>query len=183
MKNSWKIVLLLSLVVIMALFAGGLGNNPRDIPSPIINKSASNFTAQALDGNGEISLADYKGKWVLLNFWGSWCVSCVSEHPYLMELAKVARGRDDFVIIGVDFRDTVEGANSFFSRHGDPGYRHVFDPKQKVAIDWGVYGAPESFLIDPTGMVRLKHTGPLYFGWFEKVALPHIQGKTGGFGE
>jgi cytochrome c biogenesis protein CcmG, thiol:disulfide interchange protein DsbE len=178
MKNSWKIILLLSLVIIMALFAGGLGNNPRDIPSPLVNKPASNFTAPALDGSGEISLANHKGKWVLVNFWGSWCVSCVAEHPYLMELAKIAEKRDDFLIIGVDFRDTKEGANRFLKRHGNPGYKHAFDPKQKIAIDWGVYGAPESYLVDPTGMIKLKHTGPLYFGWFEKIALPQIQGNA-----
>jgi cytochrome c biogenesis protein CcmG, thiol:disulfide interchange protein DsbE len=181
MKNSWKIILLLSLVIIMALFAGGLSNNPRDIPSPLVNKPASNFTAPALNGPGDVSLANHKGKWVLVNFWGSWCVSCVAEHPYLLELAKIAEKRDDFLIIGVDFRDTVEGANRFLQRHGNPGYQQAFDPKQKIAIDWGVYGAPESYLVDPTGMIRLKHTGPLYFGWFEKIALPQIQGTaTGG---
>ena len=179
MKISWKIILILSILVILALFAGGLGNDPRDIPSPLVNRPANNFTAPALNGNGNVSLADHKGKrWVLVNFWGSWCVSCIAEHPYLMELAKIADSRDDFAIIGVDFRDTVEGANNFLRRHGNPGYRHAFDPKQKIAIDWGVYGAPESFLVAPDGMIKLKHTGPLYFGWFEKVALPHIQGNS-----
>ena len=183
MKNSWKIILLLSIFVILALFAGGLGNNPRDIPSPLVNRPATNFNAPALDGKGEVSLTDYKGQWVLVNFWGSWCVSCVAEHPYLMDLAKIARSRKDFSIVGVDFRDTIEGANRFLSRHGNPGYRHALDPKQKIAIDWGVYGAPESYLIAPNGMIRLKHTGPLYPGWFEKIALPHIEGKIDGLGE
>ncbi|MBF0455659.1 MAG: DsbE family thiol:disulfide interchange protein [Magnetococcales bacterium] len=183
MKLSWKIILLLSILVILALFAGGLGNNPRDIPSPLVNRPASPFEAPALDGQGMVSLKAHLGKWVLVNFWGSWCVSCVAEHPYLMDLANIARSRSDFVLIGVDFRDTVEGANTFLRRHGNPGYRHALDPKQKIAIDWGVYGAPESYLVDPTGMIILKHTGPLYPGWFEKVALPHIEKKRTESGE
>ncbi|MBF0448040.1 MAG: DsbE family thiol:disulfide interchange protein [Magnetococcales bacterium] len=183
MKNSWKIVLLLCIVVILALFAGGLSNDPRDIPSPLVNKPATNFVAPALDGDGPISLEEHRGKWVLVNFWGSWCVSCVAEHPYLIKLAKTARSRDDFVIIGVDFRDTIEGAQFFLRRHGDPGYRHAIDPKQKIAIGWGVYGAPESYLVDPDGTIVLKHTGPLYPGWFERVALPHIEKRATTSGE
>ncbi len=178
MKISWKVVLLLTIFGILVLFAGGLGNNPKDIPSPLVNKPATNFKAPALDGKGEVSLEEHRGRWVLVNFWGSWCVSCIAEHPYLMQLAKIAEARDDFVIVGVDFRDTVEGAHNFLARHGDPGYRHAFDPRQKIAIDWGVYGAPESYLVDPAGMIKLKHTGPLYPGWFEKVALPHIEGRA-----
>jgi cytochrome c biogenesis protein CcmG, thiol:disulfide interchange protein DsbE len=181
MKISWKVVLLLSIFIILALFAGGLSNDPRDIPSPLVNRPATNFTAPALDGQSPpVTLFDHKGKWVLVNFWGSWCVSCIAEHPYLLKLAKIANNRDDFLIIGVDFRDTIEGANLFLQRHGDPGYRHALDPKQKIAIDWGVYGAPESYLVDPTGMIILKHTGPLYPGWFEKIALPHIEAAKNG---
>ncbi|MBF0185505.1 MAG: DsbE family thiol:disulfide interchange protein [Magnetococcales bacterium] len=174
MKNIWQSVLLLSVLAILALFALGLHNDPHEIPSPLVNRPAPDFATQALDGQ-PIRLADYRGKWVLLNFWGSWCVSCVAEHPYLMELARNTRQRSDFVIVGVDFKDTEQGAAQFLARHGNPGYRHAFDPGQKIAIDWGVYGAPESYLIDPTGMIRLKQTGPLYPGWFEKMALPLIQ--------
>ena len=176
MKTIWKVILLTAVVGILALFALGLGNDPRDIPSPLINRPASGFSAPALDGGPPVSLEEHRGKWVLINFWGSWCVSCVAEHPYLMELAAQVRDRTDFVMIGVDFRDSIDGARAFLARHGDPGYRHALDPEQKIAIDWGVYGAPESYLVDPTGMIRLKHTGPLYRGWFERVALPLIQG-------
>ncbi|MEO5378449.1 MAG: DsbE family thiol:disulfide interchange protein [Magnetococcus sp. DMHC-6] len=171
MKSLWKVVLLAGITGILILFALGLGKDPRNIPSPLIGQPASPFTAKSLDGKGDVSLSDYRGKWVLVNFWGSWCVSCIAEHPYLIELASKARMRSDFALVGVDFRDTEAGARNFFARHGDPGYRQALSPDQKIAIDWGVYGAPESFLVDPNGIVRLKHTGPLYPGWFETVAL------------
>jgi cytochrome c biogenesis protein CcmG/thiol:disulfide interchange protein DsbE len=96
------------------------------------------------------------------------------EHPYLIELGHIAKNRSDFLILGVDFKDTREGAQDFLERHGDPGYRHAFDPNQGIAIDWGVYGAPESYLIDPQGRIRIKHTGPLFPGWFEQEVLPLI---------
>ena len=178
MKNAWQIILLLVVTAVLGLFALGLNNDPRAIPSPLLNRPASVFTAPALDGNGPVTLLEHRGKWVLVNFWGSWCVSCVAEHPYLMELARKIGKREDFVIIGVDFKDTKQGANRFLAYHGNPGYRHAFDPDQKIAIDWGVYGAPESYLVDPQGTIRLKQTGPLYPGWFEQKALPLIQGKT-----
>ncbi|MBF0584229.1 MAG: DsbE family thiol:disulfide interchange protein [Magnetococcales bacterium] len=174
MKSAWKTVLLLAIMAILVLFALGLNNDPHAIPSPLINRAAPDIVALDLAGE-PIRLADQRGKWVLVNFWGSWCVSCVAEHPYLIELARKTRDRTDFTIMGVDFKDTEQGARQFLARHGDPGYRHAFDPNQKIAIDWGVYGAPESYLLDPNGRIRLKQTGPLYPGWFEQVALPLIQ--------
>ncbi|MBF0425574.1 MAG: redoxin domain-containing protein [Magnetococcales bacterium] len=169
---GWKVSVVLVVTGILILFALGLGNDPRVIPTPLINRPATDFTAPALDGGEAIHLEAQRGRWVLLNFWGSWCGSCLQEHPYLIELGKKAAARSDFVIIGVDFRDTIEGGRAFLQRYGATGYRHAFDPEQRIAIDWGVYGAPESYLIDPGGRIRLKHTGPLYAGWFEQVALP-----------
>ncbi|MEO5363378.1 MAG: DsbE family thiol:disulfide interchange protein [Magnetococcus sp. DMHC-8] len=174
MKALWQVALLLTITAILVLFALGLHNDPHAIPSPLLNRPATDFAAPDLDGQ-PLRLSEHRGKWVLVNFWGSWCVSCVAEHPYLLELAKKTRNRTDFVILGVDFKDTLEGARQFLARHGNPGYRHAFDPGQKIAIDWGVYGAPESYLVDPGGVIRLKQTGPLYPGWFERVALPLIQ--------
>lgn len=176
MSNLWKYILLAVVAGILGLFAMGLGQDVRKIPSPLVNRPAPMLESPALEGGPPISLTGLRGKWVLVNFWGSWCVSCVAEHPYLIQLARQVRQRQDIVIVGVDFRDTVEGAREFLGRHGNPGYRHAFDPEQKVAIEWGVYGAPESFLVDPSGTIRIKHTGPLYPGWFERVALPLIEG-------
>lgn len=178
MNRPWKILLIVSILLVLALFAGGLSQDPHMIPSPLVDRPANDFSAPALDGGETLSLSAHRGQWVLVNFWGSWCVSCAAEHPYLIQLAKIAASRPDFVIIGVDFRDTVEGARQFLRRHGDPGYRQALDPQQKIAIDWGVYGAPESYLVSPSGRIVLKHTGPLYPGWFERVALPHFQAAS-----
>ncbi|MBF0180910.1 MAG: DsbE family thiol:disulfide interchange protein [Magnetococcales bacterium] len=176
MSGAWKIILLGAVMAILGLFALGLDNDPRNIPSPLVNRPASDFTAPALHGGPPVQLSALRGKWVLVNFWGSWCVSCVAEHPYLVELAKKVKNRPDFVMIGVDFRDTPEAARDFLARHGNPGYPHAMDPEQKIAIDWGVYGAPESYLVDPNGTIRMKHTGPLFPGWFEARALPLMEG-------
>ncbi|MBF0590364.1 MAG: DsbE family thiol:disulfide interchange protein [Magnetococcales bacterium] len=179
-KSAWKIALLGVIAVILVLFYLGLGNNPRVIPSPLVGKMAQPFDAEPVDGTQRVRLEDYRGTWLVVNFWGSWCVSCISEHRDLMQLAAIARERGDFSIVGIDFRDTREGARTFMKRHGNPGYHHAFDPKQKIAIDWGVYGAPESFIVTPDGKIALKHTGPIYPGWFEKVLLPRIEGRETG---
>ncbi|MBF0421967.1 MAG: DsbE family thiol:disulfide interchange protein [Magnetococcales bacterium] len=177
MEYLWKIVLLAAVLFILGLFASGLGNDSRNIPSPLIGRPASVFHAPALDDGPEISLESFRGRWVLVNFWGSWCVSCRHEHPYLLQLAKNTAKRSDFVMLGVDFKDTREGAKGFLQALGDPGYRQAFDPDQTIAIDWGVYGAPETYLVDPQGVVRYKQVGPLFNGWFEKIALPLMEPK------
>lgn len=176
MHTAWKTTLLLAVTAILGLFALGLDNNPRHIPSPLLHRPAPPFSASALDGGEPVHLEAHRGKWVMVNFWGSWCVSCIAEHPNLIALAQRTKDRTDFVIVGVDFRDTLEGGRRFLVTHGDPGYRHAFDPQQKIAIDWGVYGAPESYLVDPQGIIRLKQTGPVDSTWFEKRVLPLMRG-------
>jgi len=180
--RAWKVILIGVIIAVLGIFAMGLGNDPRFIPSPLVGRPAFEINSPALDGGKNIVLSEYRGKWVMVNFWGSWCVSCIREHPALIELAKKLAKRDDFIIFGVDFKDTKDNANRFLERHGDPGYRHVFDPDQRVAIDWGVYGAPESFIVDPEGIVRFKQAGPIYRGWFEKKVLPLLTNKTVGGG-
>ncbi|MBF0587812.1 MAG: DsbE family thiol:disulfide interchange protein [Magnetococcales bacterium] len=172
MNTATKAILLGVVIGILALFARGLGNNPRHIPSPLTGRPAMPFEAPSLkDPQKMVSLRAHEGRWVVLNFWGSWCASCVREHPYLITLSRIAQAKD-FAMVGVDFRDTREGGRRFLQRHGDTGYAHAFDPDQRIAIDWGVYGAPETFVIDPKGIVRLKHAGPLYPGWFEQRMAP-----------
>jgi cytochrome c biogenesis protein CcmG/thiol:disulfide interchange protein DsbE len=180
--RGWQIALLLAVIGLVALFALGLRNDPKRIPSPLMSRPAPDFTLDALDGGAPVRLSAHAGKWVLVNFWGSWCVSCVAEHPYLIRLSRQVRQREDFRMIGVAFKDNRSSALAFLDRHGHPEYRHGFDPEQRTAIDWGVYGAPESYLVDPAGIIRVKHAGPLYDGppgesWFERVALPLMEGR------
>ena len=176
-KNAWKVVLLSGIFFILYLFFMGLGQDPRRIPSPLINKMASPIEAPALDGGPPISLTALRGKWVIINFWGSWCTACIAEHPLLIDLAQKIKQRNDVVILGVDFKDTIEGAKGFLKRLGDPGYRHALDPNQKIAIDWGVYGAPETYLVDPKGMIRFKQIGPIYPEWYEERVLPLLESE------
>ncbi len=179
--NIWKVVLLSTILFILFLFFLGLGQDPRMIPSPLIHRQAPPIEAPALDGGRPISLSYLRGKWVIVNFWGSWCTACVAEHPHLMDLARKIENRDDIEILGVDFKDTIEGAKGFLARLGDPGYRHALDPDQRIAIDWGVYGAPETYLVDPEGFIVLKQIGPIYPGWYEEKVLPWIEkGHKGG---
>lgn len=173
----WKVALIGGTALVILLMFLGLSNNPRFIPSPLVDRPAPEFIPEGtLDGGGPIRLASMKGKWVLVNFWGSWCISCIREHPVLMQVAKRVAERPDMEIVGVDFKDTREGARNFLARHGDPGYRHIFDPDQRVAIDWGVYGAPETFLVDPQGVVRFKNPGPIWPGWFDEKIMPFVTG-------
>lgn len=174
-KNWWKVVLLASVAGILVLFALGLNHDPHWIPSPLVDRPAPDFTAPALDDGTPITLSGFKGKWVIVNFWGSWCVSCVSEHPYLLQLAHEIKQFPEIVMIGVDFKDNADSGRRFLARHGNTGYRHALDPDQKIAIDWGVYGAPETYLVDPQGIVRYKQTGPLHERWLEQVILPRVR--------
>ena len=133
--------------------------NPRSVPSPLIGKPVPDFAlpAQAPDAAG-FGAADVRaaGRPMLVNFFASWCVPCVIEHPELMELSRAG-----VPIWGIAYKDTVAAASGFVARHGNPYARIARDAPGQVAIDWGVYGVPESYLIDPQGIVRWRMAGPL----------------------
>ena len=132
--------------------------DPHDVPSQLIGKPVPDFTLPPLaayQGFGAADLAALKRP-VLVNFFASWCVPCVIEHPELMALAK-----DGLPIWGIAYKDTPAAAGSFIARHGDPYARVAEDRPGRVAIDWGVYGVPESYLLDPTGIVRWRMAGPI----------------------
>ncbi|MEG3637983.1 DsbE family thiol:disulfide interchange protein [Magnetococcus sp. PR-3] len=175
MGKLWKFILLGSIVLILVLMGLGLGRDTKKIPTALLEKPAPILRGPALAGTDTIDIADYKGKWILVNFWGSWCGACVGEHPELMRLDRLIKERDDFAVIGVDYKDTRRGAMAFLRRHGTPSYPMVFDPDQKVAIEWGIVRAPESYLVNPDGMIIKKEYGPLVRNWFNTVALPLIE--------
>jgi cytochrome c biogenesis protein CcmG/thiol:disulfide interchange protein DsbE len=142
--------------------------NPRDIPTEFIGRPAPALALPDLNDPATIVRgADMQGRVWLLNVWGSWCAQCWTEHPYLMELAQ----RHNVPIIGLNWRDEAADSKAMLARLGNP-YIHIpFDPVSSAAIDWGVYGAPETFLIDADGIVRVKHKGPLGPRiWKEKFA-------------
>ena len=133
--------------------------NPRGVPSPLIGKPVPEFIlpAQAPDGAG-FGVADIRaaGRPMLVNFFASWCVPCVIEHPQLMALS-----REGLPIWGIAYKDRSEAAAGFLERRGNPFERVARDAPGQVAIDWGVYGVPESYLIDAQGLIRWRYAGPL----------------------
>ena len=145
-------------VIVFFLFRG-LWKDPREVPSALIDKPAPAFSLPVLgEPSRKVSTADFRGKVWLLNVWGSWCISCQVEHPALLALAKTKA----VPLIGFDWKDKPEAAVRWLTQQGgDPYDVSVMDVDGRAAIDWGVYGAPETFVIDKDGVIRMKHIGPL----------------------
>ena len=170
MKGTLRYVLPLAIFLAIAFFLWrGLALDPRAVPSPLIGKPVPAFSVPVLtDPSRMLSSADLRGKVYLLNVWGSWCVSCRDEHPVLVELAK----RGTIPIYGLNWKDKREDALAWLARFGDPYVASGVDQDGRVAIDFGVYGAPETYLVDREGVIRLKHTGPLTRQVIEEKILP-----------
>ena len=145
---------------IAALFWKGLSGEPSKIPSALINKPVPEFTLQAVPGVGVpgLATADLKaGKVSVVNVWASWCAPCRIEHPLLTELAR----RNDIALVGINYKDAPENAARFLGTLGQPFAAIGMDSNGRTAVDWGVYGVPETFVVDGQGNIRYKHIGPL----------------------
>lgn len=149
----------LAVFVVLLVFLGiGLTLNPRDVPSPLKDKPAPLFTLpQLAAADKSFSPADMKGKVWLLNVWASWCVSCRQEHPLLVSFAKEGK----VPIVGLNYKDQLADAKNWLAKFGDPYALSAVDADGRVGIDYGVYGVPETYVIDKAGMIRMKHTGPI----------------------
>lgn len=150
---------ILPFVVFMVL-AGflyvGLGLNPREIPSPLVGKPAPAFTLPHLHSpEKQFSTQEMKGKVWMLNVWASWCVSCKEEHPVLMDLAR----QNIVPIYGLDYKDKREDGEAWLRRYGDPYTLSMSDAEGRVGIDYGVYGVPETYVIDKQGVIQYKLVG------------------------
>jgi cytochrome c biogenesis protein CcmG, thiol:disulfide interchange protein DsbE len=141
----------------LAILLGvGLGLNPREVPSPLIGKTAPAFELPQLHRTGEhFSEKDMRGKVWMLNVWASWCVACREEHPVLVALAKSGA----LPIVGLNYKDKREDGIAWLARFGDPYQLSAYDEKGKVGIDYGVYGVPETYVIDKQGVIRYKRIG------------------------
>lgn len=149
----------------------GLALDPRELPSPLIGKKVPDFSVPLLgEPSKTLSAAELRGKVYLLNVWGSWCVSCREEHPVLVELAKQA----SIPIYGLNWKDKQEDALAWLGRFGNPYVASGADRDGKVAIDFGVYGAPETYLVDRDGIIRFKQTGPLTWQIIEQKIMPLV---------
>jgi cytochrome c biogenesis protein CcmG/thiol:disulfide interchange protein DsbE len=178
-SKALRFLLPLAVFLAIAFFLWrGLALDPREVPSPLIGKPVPAFEVPLLaDESMRLSSADLRGKVYLLNVWGSWCVSCREEHPVLVQLAK----QGTIPIYGLNWKDKREDALAWLARFGDPYVGSGVDRDGKVAIDFGVYGAPETYLIDRNGVIRFKQTGPLTRQVIEeKIAPLAAQMQVGG---
>jgi len=167
---------LLPLAVFMALagfLAVGLHLNPRELPSPLIDKPAPAFSLPKLgEASGKFSSEDMKGKIWLLNVWASWCSACREEHPVLVELAKSGQVE----LYGLDYKDTDADGLAWLKEGGNPYRAIAVDADGRVGIDYGVYGVPETYLIDKAGIIRYKQIGPVTREVWNEKLLPLIKG-------
>ena len=172
MSSRTRALIPLFIFLVMAGFLlKGLFMDPKFIPSVLIDKPAPEFNLPKLKVPGEtISKADMKGKVWLLNVWASWCVSCRAEHDVLLNISR--RGIVD--IYGLNYKDDPRDGKNWLKRLGDPYVANMVDRDGRAGIDLGVYGVPESFLIDEEGIIRHKFTGPVHYDDIEKVLIPKL---------
>ena len=148
------------------------GKNVNELPSPLIGRPAPEFELPSLANPANtIGTADFAGKPVVLNVWATWCVGCRQEHPFLMELSESG----EIPVYGLNWRDNLPEAQQFIAQLGDPYVDSAFDGDGRVGIDWGVYGAPETFLIGADGRVLEKHLGPMSWAVWQKKFAPLLE--------
>ena len=181
---SRRTIYLVPLAVFLALavyFAVGLTKDPQIIPSALIDKPVPEFTLPPIeDGQGEpgggygkgFSSADLKGNGIsIVNIFASWCFPCRTEHPFITRLAEIKVAR----VYGLNYKDDPKKALKWLRELGDPYFAIGADRKGRVSIDWGVYGVPETFIVDNAGRIRYKHVGPLNAQVLESIILPTIR--------
>lgn len=162
---------LIGFMVLAAFLLVGLTLNPRQVPSPLIDKPAPVFQLNQLHAPDEtMASGDNLGKVWLLNVWASWCVACRDEHPLLVQLANSGV----VPIYGLNYKDERTTAIQWLKRYGDPYTISIVDPDGKVGIDYGVYGVPETYVIDKKGIIRHKQIGPVTVDSLQKTILPLI---------
>ena len=163
--------------ILVGFFWVGLRLDPGEVPSPLIGKPAPTFELPELsDASRTVSNETLRGRPALLNVWATWCAGCRAEHDMLLAIA--AQG--DVPIYGLNYRDERDAALEWLDSLGNPYTAVAYDPDGTVSIDWGVYGAPETFLIDPNGIVVYKHIAPLTMNDWRDEFLPRIREMQGG---
>ena len=163
---------LLGVGVLGAFLFVGLGLNPREVPSPLIGKPAPTFDLPRLmQPEQRLTNADLQNKVTLVNVWASWCVSCRVEHPLLVDLANST----DVNLIGLNYKDDPDDARRWLAQFGNPYSHSMVDRDGRMGIHWGVYGVPETFVVDSQGVVRHKHIGPLSLQDLTEDILPLVK--------
>jgi cytochrome c biogenesis protein CcmG, thiol:disulfide interchange protein DsbE len=158
--------------VLVAFLWVGLYRDPREVPSPLVGKPAPTFSlTQLANPAKKLGPADMSGQVWLLNVWASWCVSCRVEHPLLVQLAK----SNIVPVIGLNYKDTTDLGRAWLTANGDPYQVSVVDADGRVGIDWGVYGVPETFVVDKNGVIRYKQIGPITPEALQQKILPLVR--------
>lgn len=171
-KSLIPLILFLAMAVLLGV---GLTLNPRELPSTMLNKTAPPFTLKLLhEPESSFSPSDFKGQRWLLNVWASWCVACRYEHPLLNQLAN----KTTIPLVGLNYKDEPSAAREWLSERGNPYTKSPMDIEGNAGIDWGVYGVPETFVIDENGLVIYKHTGPITADIVSNEILPLFTGNT-----
>lgn len=168
-----RFLLPFAIFVILAVFLFvGLSLKPREVPSPLVGQAAPAFTLPQLhEPARQFSPQDMKGKVWLFNVWASWCVACEAEHPLFMELA-----RQNLVpILGMAYKDKPENSMKWLNRGGNPYALVISDAEGRVGIDYGVYGVPETYVIDKQGVIQHKHIGAVTEQDLQEIILPLIK--------
>ena len=172
-----KFLIPLGIFGVLAIFLGrGLSLDPKEIPSPLIDKPAPVFSLSQLDKPSEmIGTEQLRGQVWILNVWASWCVACRDEHPVLVEFSKT----NAVPIYGLNYKDKREPAMNWLQQLGNPYTASIFDENGRVGIDFGVYGVPETFVIDKQGVIRYKKTGPVTQETIQTKILPLVKKLQG----
>ena len=173
----WRFAVPITLfAALIAVFFIGLGRDVQTIPSPLIGKPAPVFELPRVEDPAQtVGTKDFAGKPYLLNVWATWCVGCRQEHEVLLEISR----RGEIPIVGLNWKDQRELAQQWLNQLGNPYVANAFDNEGRVAIDWGVYGAPETFLIDASGQVAHKLVGPMSIQIWEKEFAPLLARSAG----
>lgn len=163
---------LIAFAILIPIFVIGLGKDPSQLPSPLLQKPAPQFELPSVtDPTRTVGSASYANELAIVNVWATWCVGCRQEHDFLLQLA----GSGAIKIYGLNWRDNEAEARRWLQDLGDPYVDSAFDGDGRAGINWGVYGAPETFLIGADGTVLYKHLGPLNWPLWEKHFVPHLE--------
>ncbi len=174
MIRFWHVVLVVGFLGLMSLFYKGLWGDPRSIPTILIGTKAPNFSGPEVGTGKLISLGEFQGKVVMVNFWASWCLECRYEHENLLAIQERFKENPDFVMLGINYQDEEKEAIRYLDVRGS-NFRHLRDLNGKISIDYGVYGVPETFVFNREGIIQFKYVGPIIGPTFSHVVEKIIQ--------
>ena len=171
MRYKTAVIPILIFIIIIYFLYSGLNKDPTLIPSPLVGKPVPEFSSTTLLDNEIITDKSLIGKPYILNVWGSWCYGCSIEHEYLIDIYN----KSTINIYGLNYKDNRIDAIEWLKEKGNPYKKIIFDNTGSIAIDFGVYGAPETFLVDKNGIILHKYVGPIDNTYYKNLLLPEIE--------